>query len=132
MFGKRRFLGCIAQILLFSTMMAQSQAAQLTATEKVLLERIEALERRIAELESRVPVEANEPVATPTIPVPAEPPIEPVQEVNQPVVDSLTLVKRVEKLEAAAAESPPKSPYDLSASWKEGLRLESDDGYFKL
>jgi len=132
MFGKRQFSGCITQILLFSAMMAQSQAAELTAIEKALFERIEALERRIAELESRAPADPNEPIATPTTPAPAKLPVEPVQEANQAPVEGLALVKRVEKLEAAAAEAPPRSPYDLIASWKEGLRVESDDGNFKL
>jgi len=113
-------------------MMAQSQAAQLTATEKVLLERIDALEKRIEQLEGRVATDPNEPVATPMIPVAAKQPAEPVQEVNQVPAQDLTLVKRLEKLEAAAAEAPEPSPYDLHASWREGLRLESDDGNFKL
>jgi len=128
MLHKTRLLRCITPILLLSTMIAPSQAGGLTPTERALLERIEALERRIAELESRVPADPNEPAETPVIAVPAKPPVEIVQD---PAHD-LTLVKRVEKLETAAAETPATSPYDLHASWKEGLRVESQDGDFKL
>lgn len=42
------------------------------------------------------------------------------------------LEKRIEKLEAATAETQEKSPATLRAFWKEGLRLETDDGKFKL
>jgi phosphate-selective porin OprO/OprP len=38
-----------------------------------------------------------------------------------------TLEKRIEQLEA-----PEKSPYDLRAFWDKGLRINSDDGNFKL
>jgi len=101
------------------------QASDLTPTERALLERIEALEKRIAELENRVPAEPNEPV-------PATPAAKPAKEPDRPPVEDLTLAERVEKLETAAAEAPKPSPYDLKAFWKEGLRVESQDGDFKL
>ena len=101
------WLMCAMLTLLFLTLAPQTHAAELTPTEKALLERIEALEKRIEQLEGR-----------------ASEPAEPVQ--------GPTLTKRVEKLEAAAAEAPEPSALDLSASWKEGLRLNSQDGNFKL
>lgn len=113
------WLSCTQLTLLLSLMTTQAQAADLTPTEKALLERVEALEKRIAQLEERAPGDPNEPVET-------------AQDTSQAPAEDLTLVKRVKKLETAAAEAPEKSPYDLHAFWKEGLRLESDDGNFKL
>ena len=130
--NKTFWFACAVLTLLLSAMAVQTHAAELTATEKAILERIEALEKRIGELEGRVPKDPNEPVETSAVPVPAKPPAEPVQDPSQFPAQDLTLVKRVEKLEAVAAEAPEKSPYDLHAFWKEGLRLESDDGNFKL
>jgi phosphate-selective porin OprO/OprP len=117
-------LACAQLILLLFLMTTGSQGSELTPTERALLERIEALEKRIEELESRVPAEANEPVETPKVPVSAEPSVEAAQDP--------TLANRIEKLEAAAAKAPEPSPYDLHAFWKEGLRVESNDGDFKL
>jgi phosphate-selective porin OprO/OprP len=125
-------LACAQLILLLFLMTTPVQAAELTPTERALLERIEALEKRIEELESRVPADANEPVEKPKLPIPTKPPIEPVQDPNQAPAEDLTLTERVEKLETAAAEAPQKSPYDLRAFWDKGLRLHSDDGNFKL
>lgn len=111
-------------MLPISTVTIQIRAAELTPTEKALLERIDALEKRIDELESRIPDEPNKPVETPKPPTPIKPPVKPSE--------NLTLAERVEKLETAAAETPKPSPYDLRAYWDKGLRLESNDGNFKL
>ena len=111
--------------LLFAAITAPVHASELTSAERALLDRIEALEKRIAELENRVPAEPNEPA-------PARPAVKPAQEPNQAPAEDLTLAERVEKLETAADETPKPSPYDLKAFWKEGLRLESQDGDFKL
>ena len=111
--------------LLFAAITAPVQASELTPTERALLDRIEALEKRIVELENRVPSEPSEPA-------PAGPVVKPAQESNQAPAEDLTLAERVEKLETAADETPKPSPYDLKAFWKEGLRLESQNGDFKL
>ena len=89
-------------VLFFVAITAPAQAAELTSTERALLERIEALEKRIEELEGRVPTEANEPA-------PAKPPTETLPEPDQPPAEDLTLAERVKKLEAAASESPEPS-----------------------
>jgi len=112
-------------ILLFSTAISRTQAAEPTSTERALLERIEALERRIAQLENRVPGEPSELV-------PAKEPSEATQDPNQAPAKDFTLAARVKKLEAATAEAPEPSPHNLQAFWKEGLRVESRDGDFKL
>ena len=118
-------MACTVPTLLFSTMIGRSQAGEVTPTERALLKRIEALEKRIVELESRVPAEPNEPVL-------AQEPAETARDPNQARAEDLTLARRVEKLEAAAAETPEPSPYELHAFWNKGLHLESDDGSFKL
>lgn len=122
----------VVLVLLLALPAARTHAAELTPTEKALLERIEALEKRIEELEKRPPAEPNKPAETPRPPVVEKAPIEPVPGPNQPSVEDKTLAERVEKLEAAAAEAPKPSPYDLRALWDKGLRLQSDDGNFKL
>lgn len=106
--NKTFWFACAMLTLLLSTMIAQTHAAELTPTEKALLDRIDALEKRIGQLEGRVPKEPAEPVQDPT------------------------LAKRVEKLEASAVGAPEPSPYDLRAFWDKGLRLNSNDGNFKL
>ncbi|MHC4225833.1 MAG: OprO/OprP family phosphate-selective porin [Planctomycetota bacterium] len=115
----------ISLMLLFLFIGAHAGAAEPTPTDKALLERIEALEKRIEQLEGPGKKDANEPPETPG------PPVEDKQVAEVPAED-LTLEKRVEKLEDAAAEAPEKSPYDLRAFWDKGLRLESADKQFKL
>ena len=115
-FDKIFRLVCLQLMVLCSLMTVRAQAAEPSPTEKALLERIETLEKRIEQLEAPVVKGA----------------VEPVKDPDQAPAEDLTLVKRVEKLETAAAEAPEKSPYDLRAFWDNGLRLNSDDGNFKL
>ena len=56
--------------------------------------------------------------------------IEPTEEALQKRIEILE--GRIEKIDAATAETPEKSPATLRAFWKEGLRLETDDGKFKF
>ena len=56
-------LMCTMLTLLFLALAPQTHAAELTATEKALLERIEALEKRIEQLEG----EPVEPVEDPAL-----------------------------------------------------------------
>ncbi|MHC4074408.1 MAG: hypothetical protein ACYTGS_20670, partial [Planctomycetota bacterium] len=93
----------ISLMLLFLFIGAHAGAAEPTPTDKALLERIEALEKRIEQLEGPGKKDANEPPETPG------PPVEDKQVAEVPAED-LTLEKRVEKLEDAAAEAPEKSP----------------------
>ncbi len=112
--------GALAPLtLLIAVIASPVQAGELTPAERALLKRVEALEKRIVELENRVPRDQNEPA-------------KPAEDPDQAPAEGVNLVDRVEKLEAAAAQAPEPSPYDLHAFWKEGLRVESNDGDFKL
>ncbi len=84
-----------------------AQERPLSDLERTLLEKIEALEKRVEELEKG---QTAQPAAPPNAPV--------IKEAAQ-----------------AAQEAPGETGTDaneLRASWKDGLRLETDDGRFKL
>ena len=100
-----------------------AQDEKLTPREQELLNTVQSLEKRLGELEKEVatlktPQPVPQPAAPPaTMPVPKE---EAKDEMSQKSVE-----ERVAQLEADKKGS-------LKPMWKDGLRLESPDGQFKL
>jgi len=89
-----------------------AQEEGLSSQEQRLLELVESLERRVAELEKKLGEREDEETAEPPPPPPA------------------ALEERVAEIEEQMEEA--ESPTDMRVYWKEGLRFDSQDEQFKL
>jgi len=99
--------------LLLTPCPAQAQGKPLTNRELMLLEKIDALEKRIEDLEKGLA--AGQAVKTVT------------QQQKQTALEN-----RVAEIETKIDAEEEAGATDLNAFWKSGLRLETNDGRFKL
>ncbi len=104
-------LVCLA-LVGFPVLPVAAQEEGLSPQEQRLLELVESLEKRVAELEKRLGVREDEETAEPSPSPPA------------------ALEERVAVIEEQMEEA--QSPTDMRVYWKEGIRLDSHDDRFKL
>jgi len=97
-----------AWVVLFPAMSPSAEESAPTPREKMLLDKVTELEKRVAELEKRLSPEA--------------PPPQPLPDVQQ----------RIEKGDETIQQQREKSPADFRVFWKDGLRLETEDKRFAL
>lgn len=105
-----------------------TEEAVLTPREKLLLERVEQLEKRVNDLEQQVvrPASESSPYVAPAATAGVS------GDSGSATSLEADLTKRVEKVEKALEEKPAEDPSRLKVCWKSGLNFETEDKKFKL
>lgn len=105
-------IAALALVVLPGWLSAAEEA--LTPREKMLLEKVDALEKRVNDLETKLSESEAAPAAAPT-----------AEETQQ-------LKERVDTIEKGLEEKAAAQENDFRAFWKDGLRFETESGSFKL